>query len=91
MYASIRTLCGIFVSHQSEQAGYVVTLFTAGYEDIAGKILKLDHIADPNIRPLDELLQDHFLQGVLKNMKDAGEPTWDYLGGRMDLSNDLWS
>ena len=91
---SLSALCGIFESHQSEQAGYVVIPFIAGYKDIAGKILKLDHIADLNIRPLDELLRDHFLQCVLKNMKGAGEPTWDYEdalgGGRMDLSNDLW-
>jgi hypothetical protein len=91
---SIRTPCGVVGSHQSEQAGYVVIPFTAGYKDIAGKILKLDHITEPRIRPLDELLRDHFLQGVLKNMKGAGEPTWDFEdalgGGRMDLSNDLW-
>jgi hypothetical protein len=24
---------------------------------------------------LDELLRDHFLEGVLKNIKGAGEPT----------------
>lgn len=70
--------------------GYVVTPFVAGYDDIAGKVLKLDHIQDPDLRPLDDLLRDHFLQGVLENMKGAGEPTWDHddaLGdGRMDLS-----
>ncbi|KIM78629.1 hypothetical protein PILCRDRAFT_824264 [Piloderma croceum F 1598] len=75
-------------------AGYVTIPFVGGYKDIAGKILKLDHIADPNLRPLDELLRDHFRQGVLKNMKGAGEPTWDYEialgGGRMDLSSNLW-
>ena len=81
-------------SHLFKQAGYVVIPFVGGYGDIAGKILKLDHIADPHLRPLDEFLRDHFLQGVLKNMKGAGEPTWDYedaLGdGRMDLSSDIW-
>jgi hypothetical protein len=45
--------------------------------------------------PLDDLLRDHFLQGVLKNMKGASEPTWDYedaLGdGMMDLSRlNIW-
>jgi len=40
-------------------------------------VLQIDHIADPTIRPLDELFCDHFLQGVLKHMKGAGEPTWD--------------
>lgn len=39
--------------------------------------------------------RDHFQQGVLKNMKGAGEPDWDYedaLGdGMMDLSRlDIW-
>ncbi|KAF8531012.1 hypothetical protein JB92DRAFT_3139171 [Gautieria morchelliformis] len=76
-------------------ADYVVIPFIAGYDDIAGKTLKLDHINDCNICPLDELLKDHFLQGVLKHMKGAGEPTWDYEeafdGGRVDLSNNVWS
>lgn len=75
--------------------GYVVTPFVAGYDDIAGKVLKLDHIQDPDLRPLDDLLRDHFLQGVLKNMKGGGEPTWDHEdalgGGGMDLSRqDIW-
>jgi hypothetical protein len=93
MYVSIRSLSLSYVgSHQSKQAGYVVIPFIDGYKDIAGKFLKLDHIADPNFRPLDELLRDHFLQGVLKNMKGAGDPTWDYEDalGRMDLPIDLW-
>jgi hypothetical protein len=52
-------------------------------------------ITSPNLCPLDDLLRDHFLQGVLKNMKGASEPTWDYedaLGdGMMDLSRlDIW-
>ena len=50
------------------------------YDDIAGKVLHLDHIEDPNIRPLDELFRDHFLQCVLLHMKGAVEPTWDYEG-----------
>jgi hypothetical protein len=50
---------------------------------------------DPTIRPLDELLRDHFLQGVLKHMKGVGEPTWDYEGtfgdGAFDLSRrQIW-
>jgi len=48
------------------------------YEDVAGKILKLDHITDPNLRPLDDLLRDHFYQCVLNKMKGEGEPRWDY-------------
>jgi len=75
--------------------GYQVVPFVAGYDDIAGRTLKLDHITDTKLRPLDELFRDHFLQGVLKNMKGAGEPNWDYedaLGnGMMDLSrSDVW-
>jgi hypothetical protein len=64
--------------HECTQLKYAVIPFVPGYNDIAGNILKLDHIADPNLRPLDELLRDHFFQCVLKNMKGAGEPTWDY-------------
>jgi hypothetical protein len=77
------------------QCGHVIVPFVPGYDDIAGKVLKLDHITNPNLRPLDELFRDHFLQGVLKNMKGASEPTWDYEdalgGGMMDLSRlDIW-
>jgi len=75
--------------------GYAVIPFVPGFDDIAGNVLKLDHIVDPDLRPLDDLFRDHFLQGVLKNMKGAGEPTWDYEdalgGGMMDLSRlDIW-
>lgn len=73
----------------------MVIPFVPGYDDIAGKVLKLDHITDHNLRPLDDLFRDHFLQGVLKNMKGAGEPTWDHEdalgGGMVDLSRqDIW-
>jgi hypothetical protein len=72
------------------QLRYTVIPFVPGYDDIAGNTLKLDHITDTNERPLDELLSDHFLQGVLKNMKGTSEPTWDYEdalgGGVVDLS-----
>jgi hypothetical protein len=64
-------------------------------DDVHGLTLQLDHIIDPTIRPLDELFRDHFLQGVLKHIKGAGEPTWDYEnhlgGGSVDLTNDkVW-
>jgi hypothetical protein len=77
------------------QSGYIVIPFVAGYDDIIGRTLKLDHIADENLRPLDDLFHDHFMQGVLKGMKGAAEPTWDYedaLGdGMIDLSRqDIW-
>jgi hypothetical protein len=77
----------------------VVVPFIGGYDDVAGKTLKLDHITDPNKRPLDELFRDHFLQCVLKLVKIEREP-WDYeeafddeevLDDDMDLSNDIWS
>ena len=81
--------------HLFRQRGHVVIPFVPGYEDIAGKVLKLDHITEHNLRPLDDLFRDHFLQGVLKNMKGAGEPTWDHEdalgGGMVDLSRqDIW-
>ena len=43
------------------QGGYVVVPFVPGYEDIAGKILKLDHIDDPELRPLGDLFRDYFI------------------------------
>ncbi|KIJ08760.1 hypothetical protein PAXINDRAFT_18119 [Paxillus involutus ATCC 200175] len=68
--------------------GYTVIAFVPGYEDIVGRTLMLNHIADLNLRPLDDLFRDHFTQGVLRNMKGAAEPTWDYgyVFGGMDLS-----
>jgi hypothetical protein len=77
------------------QRGHVVIPFVGGYQDIAGKVLKLDHIANPNHRPLDDIFRDHFLQCVLRNMKGAAEPTWDYEDtfgdGSMDLSREVWA
>lgn len=60
-----------------------------------GQTLLLDHIVDARLRPLDVLFRDHFLQGVLKHMKGAGEPMWDYednlSDGAFDLSkNEVW-
>jgi len=91
----VRFLSALLDLNSFAQAGYLVIPFVPGYDDIAGKILKLDHIIDQNLRPLDDLLRNHFLQGVLKNMKGTTEPTWDYedaLGsGIVDLSRpDLW-
>jgi len=77
------------------QRGYVIIPFTAGYDDIAGKVFKLDRIQDRKHCPLDELFRDHFLQCVLKNMKGAEGPTWDHedaFGDRLvDLSRDVWA
>jgi hypothetical protein len=64
--------------HPFRQRGHVVIPFVPGYDGIAGNVIQLGHITDQNLRPLDDLFLDHFLQGVLKNMKGAGEPTWDY-------------
>ncbi|KAF9231107.1 hypothetical protein BU15DRAFT_82827 [Melanogaster broomeanus] len=52
---------------------YRVTAFTNGNADIDGLYLQLDHIQDPTLRPLDELLTDHFIQGVSIHMNGAGE------------------
>jgi hypothetical protein len=83
------------LSHVFRQRGHVVIPFVPGFDTIAGKVLKLDHITDPNLRPLDELFRDHFLQCVLKNMKGVGEPVWDFeeaLGDDIiDLGrSDIW-
>ncbi|KAK2462179.1 hypothetical protein APHAL10511_005811 [Amanita phalloides] len=74
---------------------YRITAFINGLSHVHGLVLQLDHIEDPTIRPLDQLFRDHFLQGVLKHIKGAGEPTWDYEeafgDGSFDLSNqDIW-
>ncbi|KAK2459286.1 hypothetical protein APHAL10511_008707 [Amanita phalloides] len=74
---------------------YRITAFINGLSHVHGLVLQLDHIEDSTIRPLDALFRDHFLQCVLKHMKGAGEPTWDYEDafgdGAFDLSNqDLW-
>ena len=40
--------------------------------------LQLDHIQDPTLRPLDELLTNNFMQGLFKHMKGTGEVGWTY-------------
>ncbi|KAH9896917.1 hypothetical protein C8Q73DRAFT_834944 [Cubamyces lactineus] len=71
--------------------GYRITAFVAGHDSIAGRVLRLDHIVDPTTRPLDQLLRDHFLQGLLKHVKGSGERHWDFRSGALDLSDDaLW-
>ena len=60
------------------QNNYRITAFTNGNADINGKYLRLDHIKDPTLRPLDELFIDHFMQGLLKHMKGAAESAWSY-------------
>ncbi|KAI0330290.1 hypothetical protein GY45DRAFT_1323834 [Cubamyces sp. BRFM 1775] len=72
--------------------GYRITAFVAGHDTIAGRVLRLDHIVDATAaRPLDQLLRDHFLQGLLKHVKGSGERHWDFRSGALDLSDDaLW-
>lgn len=55
---------------------YRITAFTNGNADINGRYLRLDHIQDATLRPLDELFIDHFTQGLFKYMKGTGEPAW---------------
>ncbi|KAH9051295.1 hypothetical protein EDB83DRAFT_1301064 [Lactarius deliciosus] len=55
---------------------YRITAFTNGNADVNDLYLKLDHIQDPTLRPLDELFTDHFMQGIFKHMKSAGEVSW---------------
>ncbi len=62
----------------SVQNNYHITAFTNGNVDINGLSLRLDHIQDPTLRPLDELFTDHFMQGLFKYMKGVGEPAWTY-------------
>ncbi|KAI9447196.1 hypothetical protein BJY52DRAFT_1312844 [Lactarius psammicola] len=57
---------------------YRITAFTNGNADVNGLYLQLDHIQDPTLRPLDEFFTDHFMQGVFKHMKGAGEVGWTY-------------
>jgi hypothetical protein len=77
----------------SAQNNYRITAFTNGNADINGLSLQLDHIQDPTLRPLDELLTDHFMQGLFKYMKGPGEPGWTYedyddaFGDGSNLSN----
>lgn len=78
----------------SEQNNYRITAFTNGNADINGLHLHLDHIQDPTLRPLDDLFTDHFMQGLFKHMKGAGEVGWTYEDyddafgdGSLNLSN----
>jgi hypothetical protein len=88
--------CRIHIAPQdslSAQNNYRITGFTNGNVDINGLSLQLDHIQDPTLRPLDELFTDHFMQGLFKYMKGAGEPAWTYedyddaFGDGSNLSN----
>ena len=52
-----------------------------GNADIDGLHLDLSHIWDSNVRPLDVLFRDHFVQGLLKHVKGESEAIrgWDYV------------
>ncbi|KAI9063588.1 hypothetical protein FKP32DRAFT_1718671 [Trametes sanguinea] len=70
--------------------GYRITAFVSGHSAIAGRSLQLDNISAPSTRPLDHLLRDHLLQGLLKHVKGRGERHWDF-SGAFDLSDTgLW-
>ncbi|KAL1943959.1 hypothetical protein VTO73DRAFT_3777 [Trametes versicolor] len=71
--------------------GYSITPFVAGHEDLAGLVLQVDDISDPETRPLDAPLRDHFLQGLLKHVKGCGERHWDFRTGALNLSDqNVW-
>jgi hypothetical protein len=84
-------------SLRSNWRGHVVVPFIGGYDDVAGKTLKLDHITDPNLRPLDGLFRDHFLQCVLSmkdvvlGIMDEDEDYEEAFDDEIDLSKDIWS
>jgi hypothetical protein len=44
---------------------------------LAGKYLDQEFLDDPQ-RPVDQLLQWHFRQAVLANMRGAGEPRFEH-------------
>lgn len=56
----------IFDGQWSTQNNYCITSFINGNADFHGLHLQLDHIQDPTLRPLDELFNDHFMQGLYK-------------------------
>ncbi|KAI0360629.1 hypothetical protein OH77DRAFT_1392868 [Trametes cingulata] len=67
---------------------YRITAFVAGHDSVAGRSLQLHHLSvDPSTLPLDQLLRDHFLQGLLKHVKGRGERHWDFGCGALDLSD----
>ena len=61
------------------QREHVIIPFLPGYDNVAGRVLKLDHILDADLRPspLDELFRDLFFRAVLKNMKGVRESYWN--------------
>ena len=50
------------------QNNYQITSFINGNADFNGLHLKLDHIWDSTIQPLDELFIDQFRQGFFKHV-----------------------
>ncbi|KAI0777726.1 hypothetical protein BD413DRAFT_602027 [Trametes elegans] len=68
---------------------YRITPFVAGHDRVVGRAL---HVERPSASvssalPLNELLRDHFLQGLLKHVKGRGERHWDFGPGALDLSD----
>ena len=56
-----------------------MTSFVNGYADIVGVHLRLNHISDATLRPLDELFTDHFNRCVFKYMRGTGEPDPEWI------------
>ncbi|KAI0635220.1 hypothetical protein C8Q77DRAFT_1106744 [Trametes polyzona] len=70
---------------------YRITAFIAGHDNIVGRMLETESISSPGTCPLDDLLRDHFLQGLLKHVKGHGELHWDFGAGALDLSDsEVW-
>jgi hypothetical protein len=82
----------LFLITMSAQNNYCITSFINGNEDFHGLPLRLDHIQDPTLQPLDELFTEHFMQGLFKFVigpEVQGRPwlEWDNAFDAFDLSN----
>jgi len=53
----------------NRKKNYRITAINSGIERVNGLHLKLDHIQDPDLRPLDEFFTDHFKQCVFKHTR----------------------
>ncbi|KAF8481646.1 hypothetical protein DFH94DRAFT_691292 [Russula ochroleuca] len=57
---------------------YHITAFLNGNADCNGLHLKLDHIHDPTLRPLDELFTEHLMQCLFKFVIGPVEREWSW-------------
>ncbi|KAI0832095.1 hypothetical protein BC628DRAFT_582815 [Trametes gibbosa] len=60
---------------------YRIIPFVSGHDAIAGQFIEMDAMTEPGTRPFDQLLRDHFKQGLLKHVKGSGERHWDFGNG----------